>query len=433
MSIEVPEGWREGRLKDLCEGVERRLGLGDKLEVLSVAKRGVVPQSQTYDKEIASEDVSRYRVIEPGEFGLAPMALYYGAIGRYRGVAPGIISPAYNVFRHTMLADPDYLETLIRMPRMIARYDALSQGGNLEGKRKLTPYDAFETVPIAIPPLPEQRAIAEVLGSVEEVISSLETLTATLVDAKRATMRELLTRGTRLARAPIKPLSSRWVLGRVAEAVTHIPQDWNLVTLTTIAKLESGHTPSREKADYWNGEIPWLSLADTEALDALEVDKTSECVTPKGIANSSARILPKNTVVFSRTATVGKAARMKRPMATSQDFANWVCGPNLVPAYLVQVFRHMEREWARLQEGSTHQTIYMPVFKKLQILLPSTTEQQEIADVGEAFDIRIAKEREIRKVLIQNRDALAQELLSGRLRLPESMIARHREKPERAA
>lgn len=433
MSIEVPKGWREGRLKDLCESVERRLGTDDKPEILSVAKRGVVPQSQTYDKEIASEDVSRYRVIEPGEFGLAPMALYYGAIGRYRGTTPGIISPAYNVFRHTTNADPDYLETLVRMPRMIARYDALSQGGNLEGKRKLTPYDAFETVKIAIPPLAEQRAIAEVLGAVEEAIAKVEALIAALVNAKHATMRELLTRGIRRERAPMKPLPVRWVLGRVAEGITHLPGDWELVTLTKAAKLESGHTPSRDKADYWNGDIPWLSLADTEALDALEVDQTSECVTANGIANSSARVLPKDTVVFSRTATVGKASRMKRPMATSQDFANWVCGPTLLPAYLVQVFRHMEREWDRLQEGSTHQTIYMPVFKKLQILLPSIAEQQKIAGVGEAFDMRIAKERETRKVLIQNRDALAQELLSGRVRLPESIIARHRDKAGQAA
>ncbi|MGY6570559.1 MAG: restriction endonuclease subunit S [Salinarimonas sp.] len=433
MSVEVPKGWREGRLKDLCESVERRLGNGDKLEVLSVAKRGIVPQSQTYDKVIASEDVSRYRVIEPGEFGLAPMALYYGAIGRYRGPAAGIISPAYNVFRHTANADPDYLETLIRMPRMIARYDALSQGGNFEGKRKLTPYDAFGTVQIAIPPLAEQRAIAEVLSTMEEAISSMAALIAALVDAKHATMRELLTRGMRREKAPMKPLPARWVLGRVAEGITHIPADWDLMTLTKVAKLESGHTPSRDKAEYWNGEIPWLSLADTEVLDALEVDQTSESVTSKGIANSSARVLPKDTVVFSRTATVGKASRMKRPMATSQDFANWVCGPTLVPAYLVQVFRHMEREWDRLQEGSTHQTIYMPVFKKLQIFLPPTTEQQKIADIGEAFDMRIAQERETRKVLTRNRDALAQELLSGRIRLPESIIARHREKAGQAA
>lgn len=116
---------------------------------------------------------------------------------------------------------------------------------------------------------------------------------------------------------------------------------------------------------------------------------------------------------------------MAVPMATSQDFANWVCGPELDPRYLLQVFRHMDREWQRLQEGSTHQTIYMPVFKRLQILLPPRVEQERIADMGEAFDRRHAAERARLVELRATRDALAAELLSGRLRLPAALIARH--------
>lgn len=433
MSVEVPKGWREGRLKDLCESVERRLGAGDKLEVLSVAKRGVVPQSQTYDKEIASDDVSRYRVIEPGEFGLAPMALYYGAIGRYRGPAPGIISPAYNVFRHTTHADPDYLENLIRMPRMIARYDALSQGGNLEGKRKLTPYDAFETVQIAIPPLAEQRAIANILGAVEEAIAKTEALIAALANTKTATMRELLTRGIRRDKAQMKPLPARWVLGRVAEGITHIPADWDLVTLTKIAKLESGHTPDRKEPAYWDGNIPWISLRDADALTKVTISETAETIGPLGLANSSARMLPAGTVVFQRTANVGLASVMGREMCTSQHFANWICGRKLDPYYLQQVFRHMSREWQRLVAGSVLPDIYMGTFKALQILLPPLAEQKKIGEVGVAFDLRIEEERSTLTALSENRKALAQELLSGRERLPHSMIARHREKAGQAA
>ena len=291
----------------------------------------------------------------------------------------------------------------------------------------------YKSVKVVIPPLPEQRAIAEVLGSVEEPIAATEALIEAIAEAKYATMRELFTLGGRRGNALLKKIPNRWVLGRIAEGITHIPADWDLVTLSKVAKLESGHTPSREQPDYWGGDIPWLSLADTDALDEFEVAETSECVTAKGVANSSARVLPKNTVVFSRTATVGKATRMKRPMATSQDFANWICGGTLIPAFLVQVFRHMGREWERLQEGSTHQTIYMPVFKKLQILLPPTKEQQKIAEVGEAFDQRIASERNALTTLVQNRAALAQELLSGRLGLPDSIIARHRDRAGHAA
>jgi type I restriction enzyme S subunit len=434
MSDDKRSDWKDGRLKDLCEVVERRLGNGPKIEVLSVSKRGVIPQSETYDKEISSDDLSKYRVINPGEFGMAPMALYYGAIGRYRGVKSGIISPAYNVFRHRAeAANAEYLDALLRWPRMVARYEALSQGGNLEGKRKLTPYEAFVTIKISIPQLQEQRAIANVIGALDGAIGASERLVSRIFAAKHAIMRELLTLGVRRQAARLKKLPSRWVLGRVAEGITHIPADWDLVTLSKVAKLESGHTPSRNKPAYWGGAIPWLSLTDTDALDALQVETTSECVTDEGIAHSSARILPKDTVFFSRTATVGKASRAKVPMATSQDFANWVCGETIVPAYLVQVFRHMQREWLRLQEGSTHQTIYMPVFKKLQILRPPVDEQRRIAEVGETFDLRIQQEQSALEELRRNREALSQELLSGRLRLPESIISRHRDKSDQAA
>ncbi|MDZ7923066.1 MAG: restriction endonuclease subunit S [Marinagarivorans sp.] len=146
-----------------------------------------------------------------------------------------------------------------------------------------------------------------------------------------------------------------------------------------------------------------------------------------GIKNSSARVLPVDTVVFSRTATVGKATRLAVPMATSQDFANWICGTELCPRYLVQVFRHMTREWDRLEEGSTHQTIYMPVFKKLQILLPPKAEQAKIADAGDAFDLRIEAEQAKLAELANVRAAawLCELKLTGRLAsLPTSMVAR---------
>jgi type I restriction enzyme S subunit len=75
----------------------------------------------------------------------------------------------------------------------------------------------------------------------------------------------------------------------------------------------------------------------------------------------------------------------------------------------------------------------MGTFKALQILLPPLVEQKKISDIGAAFDRRLEHERDTLTILIKNRAALAQELLSGRLRLPESIIARHRGKPAKAA
>lgn len=433
MSGEVPKGWREVRIGHIANEASNRNRNGEDLPVLSMTKhRGFVRSNDYFSRSVYSENTENYKIVRRGQFAYATIHLDEGSIDYLRNFDAGLISPMYSVFDIDPLQiDPDIAFRSFKRFALSGRFDPYSNGG--VNRRKSILFKDLSAFKFALPPMPEQRAIAEVLLAAEAAIARAEVMIGALTDAKHAAMRELLTRGIRREKAPMKPLPSRWVLGRVASDVTHIPADWDLVTLTKVAKLESGHTPSRDKAEYWGGDIPWLSLADTDALDALEVHETSECVTAKGIKNSSARILPVDTVVFSRTATVGKATRMGREMATSQDFANWVCGSALHPAYLVQVFRHMGREWDRLQEGSTHQTIYMPVFKKLQILLPSMSEQQKIAEVGEAFDLRISNERTTRDTLARNRDALAQELLSGRIRLPDSMIARHRDNPGQAA
>lgn len=181
-------------------------------------------------------------------------------------------------------------------------------------------------------------------------------------------------------------LPSKWQYGRIVPMPPTLPSGWELVQLTTLAKLESGHTPSRKHPEYWNGTIPWVSLHDSKNLDKAEIHTTSQTIGELGLANSSARLLPAGTVVFSRTATVGKATILGREMATSQDFANYVCGPRIHNRYLMQLLRFLQPEWTRLMAGSTHNTIYMPVFEKLQLLLPSLGEQRKIADILASID-----------------------------------------------
>lgn len=80
----------------------------------------------------------------------------------------------------------------------------------------------------------------------------------------------------------------------------------------------------------------------------------------------------------------------------------------------------MDREWNRLKEGSspTLKDIYMSVFERLKILLPPLEEQRAIADVGEAFDRRIAAETRYLAQLREVKRGLAEALLTGRIRLP---------------
>ncbi len=105
-------------------------------------------------------------------------------------------------------------------------------------------------------------------------------------------------------------------------------------------------------------------------------------------------------------------------MATSQDFANYICGPKLHNHFLVYLFRSMGRTWQGLMAGSIHNTIYMPVFKALKIVLPPVSEQREIAAALSDIDALLAC---LDRLISKKRDlkqAAMHQLLTGQIRLP---------------
>jgi type I restriction enzyme S subunit len=71
-----------------------------------------------------------------------------------------------------------------------------------------------------------------------------------------------------------------------------VPRDWAVVLLDRVAMRGSGHTPDKAHSEYWNGQIKWISLQDTNRLDQLYITDTTAKITPAGVANSSARVLP---------------------------------------------------------------------------------------------------------------------------------------------
>jgi len=92
---------------------------------------------------------------------------------------------------------------------------------------------------------------------------------------------------------------------------------------------------------------------------------TAVMTTSDGIAHSSAHVLARSTVVFSRDATIGLCAITRAGMAVSQHFIGWVCGSLLRPEYLLFVLRSMTQELERLTMGATVRTIGMPDVKGL--------------------------------------------------------------------
>lgn len=167
------------------------------------------------------------------------------------------------------------------------------------------------------------------------------------------------------------------------------PEGFRWTALTSVARLESGHTPSRSHQEYWDGDIPWIGIRDATANHGLTIDDTIQHVSRLGIDNSSARVLPAGTVCLSRTASVGFVVRMGTEMATSQDFVNWVCGPELSSQYLTYLLMLESDSIRRFASGSVHQTMYYPEAKALHALLPSRTQQESVVELLAALDDRI--------------------------------------------
>jgi len=169
--------------------------------------------------------------------------------------------------------------------------------------------------------------------------------------------------------------------------------------LSSVAQLESGHTPSRKHPEYWDEGIPWIGIKDATENHGRTLSDTYQHVSALGLENSSARLLPAKTVCLSRTASVGFVVVMGRPMATSQDFVNWVCGPNIEAHYLKYVLLAENEALWRFASGTTHQTIYYPEAKAFHVCLPPLAEQKAIAAVLGALDDKIELNRRMNATL----------------------------------
>ncbi len=105
---------------------------------------------------------------------------------------------------------------------------------------------------------------------------------------------------------------------------------------------------------------------------------TLQRINQLGLDNSSARLLPRDTICLSRTASVGYVVKMGCDMATSQDFVTWSCTEALDPDFLMQALLAEGEDIRRFGEGSTHTTIYFPEVKAFNIALPPLPEQRRI-------------------------------------------------------
>ena len=270
---------------------------------------------------------------------------------------------------------------------------------------------------VPIPPVAEQTQVLRFLdhetARIDALIEEQLRLIKLLKEKRKAVISHAVTKGLDPA-VPMKDSGVEW-LGAV-------PVHWDVARVKNVAKLESGHTPSKEFSEYWEGgDIPWVSLNDSKQLKVVDyIDETQFMITALGISNSSTRLLPARAVVFTRDATIGLAAITTRKMCVSQHLIAWICNESIVlPEYLLFVFYAMEEELNRFTFGATLKTIGMPDVRKLVTTVPPLAEQVEI--VAEVNAKRELIERLIREANTalelhsERRSALVSAAVTGKI------------------
>ncbi|MDH5491961.1 MAG: restriction endonuclease subunit S, partial [Myxococcales bacterium] len=316
MTRSGPE-WSALKFADLAHNVKDRVDNPRSAGVkFYVGLEHLDPDSLKIARWGSPDDVAATKLVfRPGDVIFGKRRAYQRKLGvaEFDGIAS---AHAFVLRGKTGQVAPGFLPHFMLTDGFMERAQQISVGS-------LSPTINWKTLAnqeFRIPPVDEQERIVSVLDPLESArVASIAALAAGEVAFE--TLAWNATTG-RLEGSPRQDIHG-WKYARLP-GVVQLPASWELVTLTSVARLESGHTPSKRRDEYWNGGIPWISLADIKRLGVPEIYDTEHEVAELGIENSSARLLPQGTVVLSRTAMIGYTSVMAREMATSQDFANFV-------------------------------------------------------------------------------------------------------------
>ena len=176
--------------------------------------------------------------------------------------------------------------------------------------------------------------------------------------------------------------------------------------LSEIMDIIGGGTPKTSKPEYWNGDIPWLSVKDFNN-DYRYVYETEKTITQAGLDNSSAKLLKRNDSIISARGTVGEMAMIPYPMAFNQSCYGLRAKEGLVDEeYLYYLIKHNVVVLKKNTHGSVFDTITRDTFDGIEVELPSLVEQKVVASILRDLDDKIEVNNEINKNLEQQAQTL---------------------------
>jgi type I restriction enzyme S subunit len=176
--------------------------------------------------------------------------------------------------------------------------------------------------------------------------------------------------------------------------------EWRKFKVSEFAEVIGGGTPKTKVAEYWNGSIPWLTPKDLSNNIERYICRGERNISEKGLRNSSAKILPRKTVLLTSRAPVGYLAISKNELATNQGFRNLIVKEGFCPEFIYYLLLNNVEYLKRHASGSTFQELSGGTLKELEFEIPEKiNEQLAIAHILGSLDDKIELNRKINKTL----------------------------------
>ena len=280
---------------------------------------------------------------------------------------------AFEVKHH--LIKEDFLATLLRSPKIFNELTSLSSGGTAKGVSQKSLSNLKVCVPTS---LEEQSAIGSFFRTLDDLLASYKNNLANHKSLKATMLSKMFP--------------------KAGQTVPEIRLDgfegeWELLEINDLADdFQSGGTPKTNVQEYWDGDIPWIQSSDLETNCLFEI-KVQKSISEKGLKNSSAKIIPKDSIAVVTRVGVGKLAVMRHEYATSQDFLSLSNLKSNIEFTAYLLYRLLQKEVTQLQGTSIKGITKVELLSK-KVLIPSLPEQRAIGSYFSNLDDLITTHQE---------------------------------------
>ena len=327
-----------------------------------------------------------------------------------------------HVFRVTPINGVDSTFFFYLLRYLKPNFVAIARNKQTTGLGHVTKRD-LEDIEAALPDLPEQRAIAHILGTLDDKIELNRRMNETLEEMARALFKSWF-----VDFDPVRAKMEGWDTGlppdvaalfpdRLVESeLGKIPEGWEVKAVGAIASIVGGTTPSTKQAQYWEGGTHcWATPKDLASLSVPVLLKTERRITDAGLSKIGSGLLPPGTVLLSSRAPIGYLAVAETPVAINQGFIGILPRDEMSNLFMLYWSEASHDEIINYANGSTFLEISKSNFRQLPVVVPDEAAMKKFDGLARPLYNRIVSNERQARSLAALRDVLLPKLISGEI------------------